>query len=62
MFVSSSIAALVAAGTVLAATPPGFQPATAKDLQVFFCDNVATDGAELRQDGKSSIHLLPDFN
>jgi hypothetical protein len=51
MFVSSSIAALVAAGTVLAATPPGFEPASNNDLQVYFCDNLATDGAELQQDG-----------
>lgn len=54
MFVSSSIVALVAACTALAATPPGFEPATNNDLQVYFCDNLATDGAELQQDGMFS--------
>jgi len=52
MLFSSSLTVLVAAGTVLGATPPGFEPATSNDLQVYFCDNIATDGAELPQDGK----------
>lgn len=51
MFVASSIAALVAAGTVLAATPPGFEPASREDLQVTFCDNVAVNGNEVPQNG-----------
>lgn len=51
MFVSSSIAALVAAGTVLAATPPGFEPSSREDLQVAFCDNLAVNGVEIQQDG-----------
>lgn len=52
MYFSSSLAVLITAGTVLGGTPPGFEPASNNDLQVYFCDNIATDGAELQQDGE----------
>jgi phosphatidylethanolamine-binding protein len=63
MFICSSLIAFVFVSKGLAATPPGFEPTSSQDLQVAFCDNLAVDGADIPQEGKSSILFilaLPD--
>lgn len=54
MFFAKSLLIASVAGTALASTPAGFEPASDKDLQLAFCDNLAIDGVNIAQEGMSA--------